>query len=232
MKSHTHTHSIENNTTSEKSFFRQSFSFSYCFCHCFEKLHLKITWIWSAGNKWITSITFWASTNGLMIINIACGLRWANANTRINTTFIYTCQITRTFRICNTFRSAIWSTANIIGWTWTNGSITDFTALRIWSARRWNTTNWLNWYNWMAYLFFDTSDKWIAIKSNFTATNWIVINHLTSCLLSTNSFTWIFTFLIYARFIEWTFRTDQTLWATIWWSSNHIGQTTAHSMIV
>lgn len=185
------------------------------------RFEFEITWNRSTSNEWIPCESFWASTYGLMIVNIASGLWWTNSDTRINATFINASQIARTFRICNAFRSTIWSSADIIWQARTNRSITNFTTLWIWSAWRWHTTNRLNWNNRMTHFFLDASNEWIASVTNFTATNWIVINHLASGVLTAYGFTWIFAFLIDAWLVESTFRTNQTFWATIWRRSNH-----------
>lgn len=79
----------------------------------FSLIFIQFTY-WSTGDEWVASEPIGASTNSLMIVNIAGGLRGATANARINATFIYTCQITRTFGIGNTLRPAIWSASNII----------------------------------------------------------------------------------------------------------------------
>lgn len=117
-------------------------------CWIFHLLRI-ITWNWSASNERIASISVRASANRLVIVNIASGQRWTNANTRIYATFIQTCQISWTFRRGDTFRPTIWSTSNVIWQTWTYGRFADFTTLWIRTARRGHTTNnrcyWNNW---------------------------------------------------------------------------------------
>lgn len=59
-----------------------------------------------------------------------------------------------------------------------------------------------------------------------------MIDDLASCVLTTRARTWIFAFLIDARHILTTFRTDNTLGTTIWGTTDKIWQTRAHGMIV
>lgn len=111
---------------------------------------IKITWNWSASNEWIARVSIRATTNRFVIVNIAGGLRWANTNTRINTTFIQASQIARTFGISNALRTTIWCSSDVIWQTWTDSSLADFTTLWIGATRCWNAANnRSNGYNWM-----------------------------------------------------------------------------------
>lgn len=52
-----------------------------------------------------------------------------------------------------------------------------------------------------------------------------MIYNIASSILTTTSNTRINTFFAYACFALWTFLTDYTFWATVWWISNIISDT-------
>lgn len=76
-----------------------------------------------------------------------------------------------------------------------------------------------------------TTNKRITSITRRTWTDWIVINDLASCRLSTSWCAWISTFLIDTCTILWTFWTDNTFRSTIWWATDKIGQTWANFML-
>lgn len=76
------------------------------------------------------------------------------------------------------------------------------------------------------------SNKWITSKASCTATDGIVINYFTECILAARIRTWICTFLLNACFVLRTFRTNYTFGTTLWRHSNIVGLTRANGMAV
>lgn len=58
------------------------------------------------------------------------------------------------------------------------------------------------------------SYKWISGLRNITATNRTMMEDFAFRIYSTNSGTWIYTFLVYASFIASTFRANYAFWST------------------
>lgn len=84
----------------------------------------------------------------------------------------------------------------------------------------------------LTFFLFDATNEWITAKANDTATNWIVVDDLATCILATRAWTWIFAFLIDARHVLGAFGTNHTLRATIWRSADVVRQTRAHSVLI
>lgn len=80
--------------------------------------------------------------------------------------------------------------------------------------------------------FLYASDKWITSKIWCTGTNWIVIDNLTTSILSACAWARILALLVHTCLILCTFWTDYTFRATIRCRANEIWQTRAYSMIV
>lgn len=76
------------------------------------------------------------------------------------------------------------------------------------------------------------SNKWITGKASCTATDWIVINYFTECILAACVRARVCTFLLNACFVLWTFATNYTFGTTLWRYTNIIGLTRANCMTV
>lgn len=101
--------------------------------------------------KRIACILFWAWANWSMIDNSADCIETTSAKTWISTFFIYTCSITRTFRVDWTFRATVGRGSNVSRQTWAWRRSVDITALREWTTWRWvaRVTIWVlsRWYD-------------------------------------------------------------------------------------
>lgn len=121
-----------------------------------------------------------------------------------------------TFCVANAFRLAVWWTSNHFRKARAWSLITNDPTLCV------RTTGWrLTRICWRRLLdgFDLTSGERISSISWWTATYWIVIDHLTFSIDSTSSWTRISTFLIATSFIMWAFIIGHTLGSTRWRTS-------------
>lgn len=70
----------------------------------------------------------------------------------------------------------------------------------------------------------NTSLERISCESWIAWTGWRMVNHVTSCIHTARSWTWINALLIHASLCIRTFRIDCALGTAIWWCSNVIVQ--------
>ena len=148
---------------------------------------------------------------------------------RIFTLKIYASQMTRTFRITDTFRLAVWWISNHSFQTWTWFLITINSALSV-RATRWRLTR-VRWWRLLNSLNL-TSWKGITSISRGAAAYRIMVYDLTSRTDATCSRTRISAFLIATCFILRTFIACDTLRSTCWRASNISWYTRTHSLSI
>ena len=137
--------------------------------------------------------------------------------------------MTRAFCITDAFWFTIRWISNHWWKTRTRSLITVDTTLCIWTTRGRLTGIW-----WWSVLndFNLTSDERIAGVTRRTCTNRVMISDLTNCIDSTSTRTRIYTFLVIAGFVLWTFWACDTFWSTSRRSTNISGHTRANCLSI
>lgn len=199
---------------------------------------------WITVAKSISGISFRACTNRNVVGNCAASVESAGSNTWILTFLLYTCQISRTIGINNTFRMTVRWRANISWETWAWWCFTMILTSGVYTAWVWHAG--ISWWPmlfqyrfWNVKCFFsnfvvcskpikrqchtlywNTSDERIASEWWSTGAYWIVLDNSTFRVRAASSRTWIDAFIVGACLTVWAFGVDYTLGPTVGWVSN------------
>lgn len=92
-----------------------------------------------ASNEWIASVSWRATTDRIVISDLAFGIDSASSRTRVNTFLVVTSLILRTLVARHTFRSTSRWRSDITGDARAYCLPIDLSALRVGSAGRWLT---------------------------------------------------------------------------------------------
>lgn len=146
-----------------------------------------------------------------MINNLTSCVNATHSRTRIFAFLIDTAFVERTISTATTFGTAIRWTSNVSGYASTNCHIVDFTALRIWTTRRWlaRVSYWF-WEN----LYSCASFKSISSIAFNTRTAWWMIDYTAQSVRTTDARTWVATFGVDASLIGRTFAVHYAFWST------------------
>ena len=166
-------------------------------------------WIFVAIEEGITTVSFWAWANRVVIYNFTFSISSTGSWTGIKASLLDTSLCKLTFRAKKALRPAIRRNAKETREPSANRSSTLGSVFTAWSKWIWITK--ILWFN--CYRLIrndDTLCEWVPSESSGTSTGSNMVNCLTSSIDATCTGPWIYTFKIRTCSISWTIRVKNT----------------------